>query len=215
MTSRRPDSCSGFTLTELLMVMMVVTILYCISLSAIRAVDRTARKTAARAELKSIETGLKQYYAHYLSWPPLSEGAATDEPQVEDRYAPIGRFPATVLGGAVGKVGEAAAANPDKLIFVEFSRLDKDDRPLNPWGTSGRFPKDDCYYYAAMDTDGDNCVRFPDNPKSEGTPAGDVQGMNAVSLLPSDRRFRGSVIVWTFNPELKADDKDYLIGSWQ
>ena len=210
MTSRRPDRCSGFTLTELLMVMMVVTILYCISLSAIRAVDRTARKTAARAELKSIETGLKQYYAHYLSWPPLSEGAANES---GDRVATLTANFASILNGTDSSTEKNG--NPDKLIFVEFARLDKDDHPLNPWGTSGRFPKDDCYYYAAMDTDGDNCVRLPDNPKKEGTPAGDVQGMNAVSLLPSDRRFRGSVIGWTFNPELKADDKDYLLGSWQ
>ena len=204
MTSRRPDRCSGFTLTELLMVMMVVTILYCISLSAIRAVDRTARKTAARAELKSIETGLKQYYAHYLSWPPLSEGAPTGESSDEDRSAPVGRFLASVLGGAVGKVGEAAAANPDKLIFVEFAKLDKDDRPLNPWGPSDRYEKEKCLYHVALDTDGDNYVRFPSNAT-----------WSANSLLRSDRRFRGSVLVWTFNPELKADDADYLIGSWQ
>ena len=186
------------------MVMMVVTILYCISLSAIRAVERTARKTAARAELKSIETGLKQYYAHYLSWPPLSEGASADESTVEDRSAPAGRFLASVLGGAVGRVGEAAAANPDKLIFVEFPRLDKDERPLNPWGPSGRYEKEKCLYHVALDTDGDNYVRFPSNAT-----------WAASSLLPASRLYRGSVLVWTFNPELKDDDKDYLIGSWQ
>ncbi len=203
-TLRRRDRCSGFTLAELLMVMVVVAVLYCISLSAIRAVDRTARKTAARAELKSIETGLKQYYAHYLSWPPLSEGASAEESPAEDRSAPVGRILAIILGGAAGGGGEAAASNPDKLIFVEFARLDRNGRPLNPWGAGGRYEKDKCLYHVALDTDGDNCVRFPSNAT-----------WSASSLLPSDRRYRGSVIVWTFNPELKAEDADYLVGSWQ
>jgi len=199
-TLRRPDRCAGFTLTELLMVMMVVTILYCISLSAIRAVDRTARKTAAQAELKSIETGLKQYYAHYLGWPNPSSGEATTSGDVS---APVEGRLSRILGGMSG-ASVTDEDNPDKLIFVEFARLDKDDRPLNPWGPSGRYDSEKCLYHVAMDADGDNYVRFPSN----------LTG-NAVSLLPSDKRYRGSVIVWTFNPELKTDDEDYLIGSWQ
>ncbi len=206
MTSPLHDKRSGFTLTELLMVMMVVTILYCISLSAIRAVDRAARKTAARAELKSIESAIKQYYAHYLSWPPCSETAEGSEYEAEDFSAPVGRFLANVLGGATGRVGAAAYANPDGLVFMEFSRQAKNDEPLNPWGASGRYDRGKCLYHFAMDTDGDNSVAFPSN---------NMDNCNAVQRLPAGRRYRGSVIVWTFNPELKTDNDDYLIGSWQ
>ena len=200
-TSPRHDR-SGFTLTELLMVMMVMTILYCIALSAIRAVDRTARKTAARAELKSIETAFKQYYAHYQTWPDV---LADDTEDRDD--APINASLAMVLDGTYdGSRGRENGGNPDKMIFIEFSRMTNDGIPLNPWGSSGRYETEKCNYHVAVDADGDNSVQF--------APEG-YENTAAVELLPSNRRYRGSVIVWTFNPELKDSNADYLIGSWQ
>ncbi len=202
MTTSPRHSRSGFTLTELLMVMMVMTILYCIALSAIRAVDRTARKTAARAELKSIEMAFKQYYAHYQTWP----GDLADDTNDRDDM-PIDAPLATVLDGTCDNTrGRENGGNPDKMIFIEFSRMTNDGVPLNPWGASGRYGTEKCRYHVAVDADGDNSVQFaPDG----------YENATAVSLLPSNRRFRGSVIVWTFNPELKDSDADYLIGSWQ
>jgi type II secretory pathway pseudopilin PulG len=184
------------------MVMMVMTILYCIALSAIRAVDRTARKTAARAELKSIETAFKQYYAHYQNWPGvLADDTADRTDMLID--APL----ATVLNGTCDNSrGRDDGGNPDKMIFIEFSRMTNDGVPLNPWGASGRYEKDQCRYHVAVDADGDNSVQFVSD---------NYENANAVKLLPSNRRFRGSVIVWTFNPELTKDNEDYLIGSWQ
>ena len=200
-TSPRHDR-SGFTLTELLMVMMVMTILYCIALSAIRAVERTTRKTAARAELKSIETAFKQYYAHYQTWPGV---LAKDTADPAD--APIDAALAKILDGTSDESGNRDnGGNPDKMIFIEFSRMTNDGTPINPWGASGRYEMDKCRYYVAVDADADNSVKFA---------LKGYENANAVKLLPSDLRFRGSVIVWTFNPELKDKDADYLIGSWQ
>ena len=202
MTTFRLRDRRGFTLTELLMVMMVMTILYCIALSAIRAVDRTARKTAARAELKSIETAFKQYYAHYQTWPDVLADDTADRAD-----ALIDASLAKVLDGTSENTrGRENGGNPDKMIFIEFSRMTDDGIPLNPWGASGRYEKDQCRYHVAVDADGDNSVQFV----SDG-----YGNANAVKLLPSTRRFRGSVIVWTFNPELTKDNEDYLIGSWQ
>ena len=201
MTTFRLRDRKGFTLTELLMVMMVMTILYCIALSAIRAVDRTARKTAARADLKSIETAFKQYYAHYQTWPG-SLGGDTDPGDVAIDATLAGILNGTNDGG----LGRDDGGNPDKMIFIEFSRLTDDGIPLNPWGASGRYEKEECRYHVAVDADGDNSVQFT----SDG-----YEHANAVKLLPSSRRFRGSIIVWTFNPELTKDNEDYLIGSWQ
>ncbi len=184
------------------MVMMVMTILYCIALSAIRAVDRTARKTAARAELKSIETAFKQYYAHYQTWPGI---LANDTEDRED--VPIDAALAKILDGTDVETGNRDnGGNPDKMIFIEFSRLTENGIPLNPWGASGRYEKEECRYHVAVDADGDNSVQFVSD---------NYENANAVKLLPSNRRFRGSVIVWTFNPELTKDNEDYLIGSWQ
>ena len=212
MTTSRLNEKSGFTLTELLMVMMVMTILYCIALSAIRAVDRTARKTAARAELKSIEAAFKQYYAHYQNWP----GSLGDDASADSGDITIDAELAKILNGCYdGTRGRENGGNPDKLIFIEFSRMatgDGGEIPLNPWGASGRyrFEKEKCRYHVSVDADGDNYVRFA--PNSEDFNNAEA---NAVSVLPSDRRYRGSVIVWTYNPELSKDHEDYLIGSWQ
>ena len=202
MTTSRLHNRRGFTLTELLMVMMVMTILYCIALSAIRAVDRTARKTAARAELKSIETAFKQYYAHYQTWPDVLADDTADRAD-----ALIDASLAKVLDGTGENTrGRENGGNPDKMIFIEFSRMTNDGIPLNPWGSSGRYETEKCRYHVAVDADGDNSVQFaPDG----------YENATAVELLPSTRRFRGSVIVWTFNPELTKDNEDYLIGSWQ
>lgn len=200
MTTSRLHDRSGFTLTELLMVMMVMTILYCIALSAIRAVERTARKTAARAELKSIEMAFKQYYAHYQNWPgSLGENASADS---GDKT--IDAELAKILGGCYdGTRGRDTGGNPDKLVFIEFSLTNNDDEPLNPWGASGRYEKEKCLYHVAVDVDGDNYVRFDPSENDSSAP-----NANAV-------RHRGSVIVWTHNPELSTDNKDYLIESWQ
>ena len=190
------------------MVMMVMTILYCIALSAIRAVDRTARKTAARAELKSIETAFKQYYAHYQNWPgDLGGDADPGDVTIDATLAGI------LNGSDDGGRGRDNGGNPDKLVFIEFSHMAREnggDVPLNPWGSSGRyrFEKEKCLYHVSVDANGDNYVE----PSGE---AFDNPDANAVAILPSDRRYRGSVIVWTYNPELSKDNDDYLIGSWQ
>ena len=209
MTTFRLRDRKGFTLTELLMVMMVMTILYCIALSAIRAVDRTARKTAARAELKSIETALKQYYTHYQNWPGslgdnASAGSDSGDTIIDATLAGI------LNGSNDGGRDRDNGGNPDKLVFIEFSLTNKDDEPLNPWGASGRYEKQKCHYHVAVDADGDNYVLFSPNQADFNNAKA-----NAVSLLPSDRRYRGNVIVWTYNPELSKDNEDYLIGSWQ
>ncbi len=182
------------------MVMMVMTILYCIALSAIRAVERTARKTAARAELKSIEMAFKQYYAHYQNWPgSLGENASADS---GDKT--IDAELAKILGGRYdGTRGRDNGGNPDKLVFIEFSLMNNDDEPLNPWGASGRYEKEKCRYHVAVDADGDNYVRF------------DPSGKDSSASSASAVRYRGSVIVWTHNPELSTGNEDYLIGSWQ
>ena len=202
MTSRFHDR-SGFTLTELLMVMMVMTILYCIALSALRAVDRTARKTAARAELKSIEAAFTQYYAHYQNWPgDLGGDADPGDVTIDAALAGI------LNGSNDGGRGRDNGGNPDKLVFIEFSHMAKEnggDVPVNPWGSSGRyrFEKEKCLYHVSVDADGDNYVRFD--------PSGKDSGTSSASAV----RYRGSVIVWTHNPELSTDNEDYLIGSWQ
>lgn len=205
---------SAFTLVELLMVMMVITILYCISLSVIRTVSRSAYKTAARAELKSIETALKQYYAHYLTWPKLPEGQdpSGGESPSESEDPAINAELAAILTGTNTDRSDLSR-NPEKIIFIEFARQDADGTPYNPWGASGRYDTEKCLYHLDVDSDGDNYV-LPSPPR----------GISKVAAgLPSDGNLCGSVAVWTLNPEVavpsNGDDidavREYLLGNWQ
>ena len=213
---------SAFTLIELLMVILVLVILYGLSLTSIRAVSRHIHRTATYAELKSIETAWKQYYAHYQQWPTNSDGSI---------YAPtcIDNELAKVLQGTEDAGSEPL--NPDKIIFMEFARLTKNNTPLNVWGTSNRFYddkkiKDDnqtdknspCFYYVAFDTDEDHFIELPANDELSptGTKSEDRNKWRALDVFRDNNcKIDRGVIVWTYDPELGTDNPDYLIGSWQ
>lgn len=216
MTSYTRDRRSAFTLVELLLVILVLTILYGISLTSIRAVSRNTRKTATYAELKSIETAWKQYYAHYQRWPTNAPG--DDAKGGRDS---LSRELAEALQGTEDDA--PGAINPDKIVFMEFARLNEKNEPLNAWGASGRFPDQACLYYVAFDDDYDNRVRFPVDglpvPPGDKGKAGDLpekwRALEAFEKKKEDYLLRRGVIVWTFDPEVNADDPGYLIGSWQ
>ena len=194
---------AGFTLVELLMVIVVLTILFGISLTAIRTVARNTHKTVTRSELKSIESAFKQYYAHYQSWPLTNETADASSP-IEEALADI------LMGTEEG----TALSNPDKLVFMEFARVTKKGVPLNSWGESGRFKEEACRYHVAFDTDGDNRIMFPTNNVSDWAAFREKTSSGSEEAT-STRNLRRSVIVWTFDPELTPGDEDYLLGSWQ
>lgn len=208
---------AAFTLIELLLVILVLTILYGISLTSIRAVSRHTHQTATAAELKSIETAWKQYYAHYQRWPTNAPDTTAEHPDglVEE------------LAEAMQGTGDddADLMNPDKIVFMEFARLNDKGAPLNVWGESGRFADAPCLYYVAFDDDYDNWVEFPtddlpvseteSDPKSTSEYLKKWRALRAFEKNGENYRIRRGVIVWTFNPEIKADSPDYLIGSWQ
>jgi general secretion pathway protein G len=66
--SGRPRS--GFTLVELLMVVVVLAILVALLLPAINAAVRTARQAAVQAEINQIATALESFKAKYGDYPP-------------------------------------------------------------------------------------------------------------------------------------------------
>lgn len=184
---------AGFTLAELLMVMVVIAILLTISLSAMRTVARHTYKSVALAETKAIESAWLNYYAHYGSWPVTNIN--------DDVSMPIDKDLSLILQG---RESGSSRSNPDNVAFMEFAHLDKDEIPCSVWSESGRFRKEACRYYVMFDTNFDNVIRFPSNNAP----------WNAVMGEANYEIHRG-VIVWTFNPELSADNENYLIGNWE
>lgn len=185
------------------MVMLVITILYCISLSVIRTINRHTFRAAARAEVKSIEVACKQYYAHYLAWPRMTadNGENHSNGKSTTRYV-IDRELMEILSGTEAN----PKYNPDKIIFMEFPRIDKDGYPLNPWGSSNRFKVEDCRYYVEFDTSLQNYIDIS-HILAE-------QPANFEKSNIDEGYQRRGVVVWTYNPEIAEGKDGKLIGSW-
>ena len=68
----------GFTIIELLIVMLVIAILLGIFIPRIRGMQDEANITKARAELRTVETALVSFYMHQTpnSYPATSTGVA-------------------------------------------------------------------------------------------------------------------------------------------
>ncbi len=173
------------------MVVMVISILFSILLSAIRTVERHTLQTVTQAEIKNIETAWKQYFAHYQMWPTKPPGN-----RIDARYA-------DALRGL--KENGSDDLNPDGIIFMEFTRFAEYEGkqiPVNAWGESGRHKPEDCAFYVAFDHDGSNRLDV-----APGT------GYTNTVLYRS-------VAVWSFNPAQteKAGgtgrDRPKLLGSW-
>ncbi len=171
---------NAFTLTELLVVITIISILLGMLYGAIRTVSRYSRETITRGELANIETAWNQYYNYYHTWP------TNDVPDNGDLQYEIGPILAAMLAGNTN-TPSATLLNPDAVPFLDLTRFDSTNAPVNAWGT--RWGE---HYSVILDVNGDNTLLVPSD--SSGTPT---------------NIFR-RVAVWTRNPELNK-----IIGSWQ
>lgn len=175
----------GFTLMELVAVIAIIAVLVAMLLPTISKVKSYTRKVGARAEAKSIEAALKQYYTEYQRWPALVNSETNAYPITDDL--------ALILQGG-NPTNTVPAPNPKQLQFMQFSRLDGNNDPINPWRERAADP----YYYARFDCNFDK----------------NIDGTGTYSPPPSNT-VRTSVIVWTVNPDANPGDNDYIIGTWQ
>lgn len=210
-SSARDRRCrTAFTIIELLMVVLIITILFGILLSGIRTVQRHTLQTISLAEVRNIENAWKQYFAHYQVWPDddVISGAPTlpDRDGTQHRITPV---MAQALQGITNHPW-AASWNHDGIVFMEFSRFviepgnaNEHRMPVNAWGARPHYPREQCAYYVCFDTEGRNEIAFD--------PFADLTG--AASMTTNLYR---DVAVWSFNPEIKdRQGRPRLLGSWQ
>lgn len=78
---------NAFTLIELLVVVAIIGILVSLAFPVISHVRTTAKKAAAHADMKSLETAVEQYHAEYRRMPFAGEFHGSPPPSVyvEDR----------------------------------------------------------------------------------------------------------------------------------
>lgn len=221
----------GFTLPELLLVMMIIAVMLGMILSAIRALHRHSLRTVALSEVKGIESAWKQYYSHYQCWPSKKtssgQGGDANGDSGEDATFLIDRKMALALAGDEDyeNIADDEKINPDNIPFMEFIHFDKDgsenNNPINPWGLT-TIDVNRCYF-VRFDNDGDGRIALPDGG-DEPSSRGDTSWTPKSSSADIGHTVHASVIVWTYNPEIHVGERDgennsrndeRIIGSWK
>jgi len=154
--SRNDDA---FTLIELLIVIIIITILVGFLFPAFRGVQNQAKRTQAKNDLTQIVTAVNAYYTEYGKYPLVT---------ADTIYGPAGTSNAdlfyTLRAVALG-ANAADAANPRKIVFISPPDVKDPANPrsgtgtttgagqyYDPWGTP---------YNVAIDGDYDNQITNP------------------------------------------------------
>ena len=112
---KRRDAQSGFTLIELMVVILILGLLATIVVQSLRGATDKAKRTKAQADLAELKTALDRYYIDNGSYPTTDQGlnALVNRPT-------NGRIPANYEeGGYIQRV------------------------PLDPWGTPYQYACND------------------------------------------------------------------------
>ena len=180
---------SGFTLVELLVVIVIMAILTSLILAAVNAARRFAMLTKARTEIESLRTAWTAYQHEYQRWPAIPGNPMPEVFKIKI----AGNVAKTLMGEDLDN------NNPRKVNLMTFSQLNPVGDPINPWfsASAGSWPEE-AYYYCKFDVQYNHIV---DGTGDENNP-------------PKDD-VRQDVIVWTINPNYPVGDPKRLVASWQ
>ena len=154
---------SGFTILELLVVVFIMALLLAISLVAVNKIQRQARVKQAKAEMKQLNNGIRDYFVEY-GRPPCSPAliatnSGSDLVFIEDQWVSVIAF---MLPQNASHLG--TEANPRKRQFVALTDFTIEDGEIvDPWGTP---------YRIILDTDFDDDPRGGSALMSAGPPSG-------------------------------------------
>jgi len=87
----------GFTLIEVLLVMMILVILVSFAVGTFSGVQKKANRDAARAQIGLFEQQLDLYHHYLNSYPDASQGLEAlvnppDDPALQDKWYEVGPF---------------------------------------------------------------------------------------------------------------------------
>jgi prepilin-type N-terminal cleavage/methylation domain-containing protein len=141
----------AFTLIELLTVIAIIAILMSLLFPAVNAVKENARKVQAKNDCAQIVTAVKQYYAEYGKYPPLTEPggktntAVTTDDFVGDTVAGAQKINSKLfntLRAIPEDPNTDHKLNPRRVVFFEGKSVSNPDQPRagfldKPGGKSG------------------------------------------------------------------------------
>ncbi|MEY3394781.1 MAG: hypothetical protein RL346_1017 [Verrucomicrobiota bacterium] len=159
-TPSTPSKYAGFTLVELLVVIVIIMVLAGLSFSVGSGMMQRARKTAAQQVVNNIATSVEQFYSEYNLLPDPKEG--TDEDNVSSPFETNETDGITLLEILSGLENQQ---NERKLRFLNVKEADKGNRDgiifspagdeiiglFDPWGEP---------YYVILDYDYDDRLEF-------------------------------------------------------
>ncbi|MDF7797859.1 prepilin-type N-terminal cleavage/methylation domain-containing protein [Pontiellaceae bacterium B1224] len=132
----------GFTLIEMLVVIVILGILIGLGSKGFRAAKINAKRAQARVEMSSIETAVKAYQSKYGKLPASdSYQGRSDTPDSET----LSRDTIAILSA------QNEDENPAEMVFLQPQDSATDGTFLDPWGTQ---------YLIVLDTDYDGQVQI-------------------------------------------------------
>ena len=190
-----PRAADGFTLLELMVVILVMATLVALAFPVFQGVLDRARKLQAKNDLTQLVTAINAFYTEYGRYPLAAALQGADQSFVTDNSDVINALRAVALGA-----NASDALNPRKVVF--FSAPDVKD-PANPrggvtaggtyydpWGRDITLPESGVYHIR-VDGNYDNSVA---NAYIDGSAGGDPNNSYAL---------RQGVIAWTLGKDKK------------
>lgn len=128
----------AFTLIELLVVVAIIGILVSLAFPVISRVRTSAKKTAARSDMNSLETAVEQYYAAYRHMPIADEIHQREESEIwdpEDPEAELRDELRTAIMRAVSALqgSNRSGLNPRQEQFLQTQEGRPIGHFLDPW----------------------------------------------------------------------------------
>jgi prepilin-type N-terminal cleavage/methylation domain-containing protein len=133
----RPPARRGFTLTELLVVIMIIAMLAGIVTPAVLQAQRAARNAAIKAEIDMLHMAIMNYKNEYGSFPPCYDTAPTAAPDGSGKLTSVAQkhlqriFPrCTTVSGTAGQFRDSVPLTPVNSLVAWLSGYSDD--PANP-----------------------------------------------------------------------------------
>jgi len=113
-------STSGFTIVELLVVIVVIAILVALTLPNLFGLQRRARDDDRKNDLKNVQSALETYYSDNQAYPPATSALTPDY---------MDAVPEDPQGGAYTYTPAAAGCDTDCASYTLTANLENDNDP--------------------------------------------------------------------------------------
>jgi type II secretory pathway pseudopilin PulG len=178
----------------MLVVVGIIGLLTALLLSASVKARAKMMEVKTLTDVKRIELAWKKYYQEYQAWPNTLPCGI---PDLNEQDALAIKGPVAAL--FQGDNDPSANNNPKQLQFMNFTSLDSNNNPVNPWGrkpVAQNNPKHYCYVKF------DKKCNYAMNQSARSFP--ENQPPSSV---------RADVIVCTFNPNVPDTADNFVIVS--